>query len=71
MLHRLPNGEWIRLADVTAITPHEKVYEDHDRNQVIVSYGAVISQLPFDTFVAAQAYADELAALVNEAKSDE
>lgn len=69
MLHKLPNGVWIRLADVIAITPLDKIY-DYDRLQVIIAHSGTATQVPFETFAAAQAYADELAALVNEARSE-
>ncbi len=66
MLHKLPNGEWIRLSDVTAITPHEQLYVHHDRNQVIVLRGSLVTNLPFETFADAQAFADRLADAVNQ-----
>lgn len=74
MLHRLPNGTWIELTKVDLVAPLEGMKPPftvgtHPPRVSVVS-GDDYHSLPFDTFAAAQAYADELAALVNEAKSD-
>lgn len=60
-LHRLPNGEWISLELITTIVPQQAA--DHAR--VVVVCGGAHHTLEFASFGNAQAYADELAALVN------
>lgn len=66
MLHRLPNGHHITLTDVRQITTH-----DTDKPSVSVVIGSSSTQFYFASYAAAQAYADELAVLVNAAEKAE
>jgi len=64
-LHRLPNGAWIRLADVRVISPHQ--FQEKAEVAINLVGGPTLSAV-FETLDEAVTYADELAALVNEIK---
>lgn len=67
-LHRLPNGAWINLTAVTGILPYEsRPSYPLDRPPQVEILHQVNTILSFDTYANAQAYADELGALVNAA----
>jgi hypothetical protein len=72
-LHRLPNGAWIDLVAVSGVSPHDAdatagpEYARPPHVILVRDKGYVI--VPFDSFDAAQRYADELAGLVNEARA--
>ncbi len=71
LLHRLPNGAWIDLANVMAIRvlPPTSVAEGDFDQRVTVHWGGGFIEVctPPDVL----AFVDELAAMVNEAKSSE
>lgn len=66
-LHRLPNGEWVDLLDVSMISPAaaREVYPD----RVVVVAKTAHFTFKFASFSDASSYADQLAAFVNEARS--
>lgn len=68
-LHRLPNGEWIDLTLVTRITtlPVAEPYRPTPVVTVFLNENNYIP-LSFTDLPNAQTHADELAALVNEAR---
>lgn len=70
-LHRLPDGTWIILTKVSLINPLEacKVSGGLVPPHVVVGHDGTHLSLWFDDYSAAQSYADELAALVNAARS--
>jgi hypothetical protein len=70
-LHKLPNGAWIDLASVQLVFPRAaaSVASISLPCAVCVVAGLQHIELPFETFGAATAYADSLAALVNAARS--
>ena len=68
-LHRLPLGEWIDLSLVTRIyaLPVEDI---RPMPRVTIELGEHMgASMEFPTLAAAQAYADELAAIVNAVRS--
>lgn len=78
-LFRLPNGAWIYLTQVSSIVPQDTDEVSPDLPpRVNVVLGAKSSAwdyaphftLSFDSFASAQAYADELAGLVNAALAE-
>lgn len=66
-LHRLPNGEWIDLLDISMISPAaaREFYPD----VVIIVTKTARFTFSFASFSDASGYSDQLAALVNEARS--
>ena len=67
-LHRLPNGAWIRLADVTHVIPRAADTIRSVGPRLTIIAGATHIELPFDSFDAACEYADTLAGLANGAR---
>ena len=69
-LYRLPNGDWIELLRVFAISPREqdKGYPILGPRVDILTSGCQLT-VRFDTFEAARAWADEFAELVNKART--
>jgi len=67
-LYRLPTGEWIELDQIHRISPLEG-YDDGVVPHRVEILEREMLTVPFDSFSAAQAYADELAKLVNEARA--
>jgi hypothetical protein len=64
VLHKLKNGDWIRLSNVTGIMacPESKLV----RPYVVIDAAGASHIVNFETHAEAAAYRDELAGLVNE-----
>ena len=72
-LYKLPNGQRMFLSDIRMVRPREALVTEYTilGNAVEIQYGQADSHcmgLPFDSYAEAQAYADELAGLVNDVR---
>jgi len=68
-MHCLPDGTWITLSEITAIMPHGPLMDVPSRVNIFTGY-LQLAMIRFDSFEAAQLYADSLAGLVNVARAN-